>query len=58
MQVDGAAYRAEIAVPQGATVAYKFFVDGQWQLDPRNPTTVPDGLGGYNSLTVADCGPA
>ena len=35
----------------GGTYQYKFIVNGsQWIPDPANPDTVPDGLGGENSV--------
>ncbi len=32
------------------THAYKFVVDGKWIADPKNPETVPDGIGAVNSV--------
>jgi len=29
---------------------YKYIVDGNWQPDPENPNTQPDGYGGVNSV--------
>ena len=57
MQVDGAAFRTELAVPQGTVVRYKFFINGsEWVVDPLNPAREPDGGGGENSVVTADCG--
>lgn len=56
MQIEGSAWRAEIAVPDASRIAYKFFVDGsEWVTDPLNPNKEPDGVGGENSVTVASC---
>lgn len=33
---------------------YKFFVDGKEYLDPNNPDSLPNGLGGYNSILSVD----
>ncbi|MBT3316773.1 hypothetical protein HN388_02230, partial [bacterium] len=45
---DGA-YTITIALTPGSHT-YKFVVDGNWQTDPANSNTEPDGLGGDNSL--------
>jgi hypothetical protein len=43
-------WEASIEVPWGASVQYKFFVDGMtWQTDPSNPKTIVNG-GNTNSL--------
>jgi glycosidase len=56
LQIDGGQWRTSIAVPNGTTVRYKFFVDGTtWVLDPKNPDSEPDGLGSQNSLRTAAC---
>ncbi len=34
---------------------YKFWVDGEWIVDPDNPETVPDCCGGVNSVLVVAC---
>jgi hypothetical protein len=45
------AWTTTLQVPWGASVQYKFFVDGQrWELDPANTQTVPDGAGNTNSI--------
>ncbi len=31
---------------------YKLVLDGQWQLDPANPDSIDNNVGGYNSLKV------
>jgi len=48
---DGGAWSATVPLPWGASVQYKFQVNGapQWIPDPANPDQVPDGLGGENS---------
>ncbi len=33
---------------------YKFFVDGEEILDPKNPSQVPNGLGGFNSVLTIE----
>lgn len=35
---------------------YQVVVDGQWMLDPENPTTVPNGMGGFNSQVEIGAG--
>lgn len=45
------AWNATVPVPWGASVQYKFFVDGQrWVLDPANSQSIPDGRGNTNSI--------
>ena len=57
LQVDGATWRAEIAVPDGQQVQYKFVInEGEWVNDPLNPNTVADSVGGENSVVTAACG--
>ncbi|MHB8420224.1 MAG: alpha-amylase family glycosyl hydrolase [Myxococcales bacterium] len=54
----GGPWTATVPLPWGATVQYKFQVDGQsdWIPDPANPDQVPDGLGGMNSqLSDVSC---
>jgi hypothetical protein len=37
--------------------AYKFLLDGRlWLDDPGNPSKVPDGVGGFNSVIVVQSG--
>jgi 1,4-alpha-glucan branching enzyme len=44
-------WSASLQVPWGATVQYKFFIDGsRWILDPANTQSVPDGKGNTNSI--------
>jgi glycosidase len=57
MQVEGAAWRVEIDLPDAARVKYKFFVNGsEWAIDPYNPEREADGLGGENSVRTVSCG--
>ncbi len=45
-----------VTVPlEPGTYQYKFYVMGKEFIDPENPDSIPNGLGGYNSLiTVPD----
>ena len=57
MQIEGTFFRAEVPAQDGATIRYKFVLNGQdWVLDPSNPNKAADGAGGENSVTVAACG--
>jgi len=57
LQVDGASWRTEIAVPEGQSIQYKFVINGEeWVNDPLNESTAPDSFGGNNSLVIANCG--
>jgi glycosidase len=57
MQVDGANWRTELALPQGQALHYKFVLNGtDWVTDPNNPNIEGDGVGGENSVVTADCG--
>lgn len=48
-------WKRTITLPEG-THQYKFVVDGKWTNDPKNPSTVPDGVGGKNNtITVQPC---
>src|SRR5687768_13346673 len=45
MQIDGARWRASVAVPDGTRIRYKFLLDGtDWVIDPFNPEKEPDGV--------------
>lgn len=45
------AWSATLQLPWGATVQYKYFIDGnRWILDPANTQSVPDGKGNTNSI--------
>jgi len=46
----------DFPLPQG-THQYKLVIDdgGRWIVDPRSPTTVPDGFGGSNSVVELSC---
>jgi glycosidase len=57
MTLGGGAFTASVQVTNGATVHYKYVVDGtQWVEDPANPNREPDGFGGHNSVVTVDCG--
>lgn len=56
LEIDGGRWRTSIKVPNGATVRYKYLVDGTtWVSDPTHPNKEPDGLGAENSLKTAAC---
>ena len=42
-------YFARFLLKKGA-YQYKLIVDGQWILDPENPNTVANDLGGFNNV--------
>ncbi len=44
-----------VDVADDQIITYKLVVDGQWQADPANPRTSPDGFGGGNSVVRVDC---
>jgi len=44
-------WAAMVRLPAGRYV-YKLIVDGKWMADPENPSQVPDGYGGTNSVVV------
>lgn len=51
----GGKWTAEVPVPWNKPVTYKFHIKlknggEKWAEDPANPTTVPDGFGGKNSV--------
>jgi glycosidase len=57
LSIDAGEWRVNVNVPNGATVHYKFFIDGQtYATDPNNPNKQDDGFGGMNSVKVAQCG--
>ncbi len=43
------AYTATVTLPEG-THEYKFVVDGNWQIDPGNPSLTPNGTGSVNNV--------
>ncbi len=50
----GTGWQKAVYIPEG-THAYKFIVDGNWLLDPKNPTTRKDANGIENSfLAIGD----
>ncbi|MBI2395312.1 MAG: hypothetical protein HYV09_37430 [Deltaproteobacteria bacterium] len=50
----GSTWKVTVPVPWAKPVQYKFVVDGStWITDPANPSTAPDGVGGFNSLRTA-----
>jgi 1,4-alpha-glucan branching enzyme len=44
-------YVATFALPAG-THEYKFIVDGNWQIDPENPSLTPNGEGSFNNILL------
>ncbi|MCB9754757.1 MAG: hypothetical protein H6713_32885 [Myxococcales bacterium] len=47
----GATWSVTVEIPWDAQVQYKFVLNGsEWILDPDNPDSIDDGLGGMNSL--------
>jgi 1,4-alpha-glucan branching enzyme len=44
-------WAVSVRLPAGRYL-YKLIVDGKWMPDPDNPTQVPDGYGGTNSVVV------
>jgi len=45
------AYVATFTLPVG-THEYKFIVDGNWQIDPLNPSLIPNGAGSMNNILL------
>lgn len=59
LTIDGGEWRTTLELQNGQRVRYKFFINGtDWVPDPRNPDKEGDGLGGENSVKVAQCGNA
>ena len=50
MTLQSGTWRALVDLPWDEAVQYKLSVDDNWIIDPQNPNTVDDGLGGLNSL--------
>lgn len=48
---NGDTWEIEILLAKGKHV-YKFIVDGNWKIDPLNPDTEDDNLGGKNSVII------
>jgi 1,4-alpha-glucan branching enzyme len=46
-------WRATLKLKPG-TYEYKFYADGQWLEDPKNPDKVPDPYGGNNSVLTVE----
>ncbi len=44
-------YQASVELDPGR-YEYKYFIDGKEILDPANPVTAPNGIGGFNSIIV------
>jgi glycosidase len=45
----------EIKIPlDPGRYEYKFYVDGEELIDPKNPVKVPNGLGDYNSVIIIE----
>jgi len=57
LHIDAGSWRVTIPVPNGATVRYKFFLDGaQYVPDPNNTEEEDDGFGSKNSIKRVACG--
>lgn len=50
MESDGEGNWSKTVVLNPGKYGYKYIVDGNWQPDPDNPRTQPDGYGGVNSM--------
>lgn len=50
MERSAGTWRHEAELPPDARVEYQFIVDGKWMLDPKNPKSVDNGVGGRNSV--------
>ncbi len=50
---DAGLYRVSIKLAKGKH-EYKFVVDGCWQIDPENPSSVVNDFGGLNSVITVD----
>lgn len=48
-RLPGDLFYLSVILPRDARLEYKFLVDGEWALDPWNPTQVDNGIGGKNS---------
>lgn len=58
MTREGDVWMATVAVPYGAPVEFKFFVDGKdWEFDPDQPT-VGEGVNTNNTFAGTTCEPA
>ena len=42
-------FKAALSLPKG-TYEYKFIVNGQWLIDPRNDKSVPNAAGSFNNV--------
>ena len=49
MKNTGGIWQAEILLNPG-TYQYQFVLDGNWILDPNNPDSIDNNIGGFNSL--------
>ncbi len=52
MQFNGNTWETKVLLTPG-NYQYKLVVDDDWILDPGNPDTISNGIGGYNSLLRA-----
>lgn len=48
-RLSGDLFYLSVILPRDARLEYKFLVNGEWTLDPRNPTRMENGIGGKNS---------
>lgn len=57
LTIDGGQWHASVTLPNGSVIQYKFVIDGEdFVVDPDNPVTTDDGLGGLNSVVEVTCG--
>lgn len=50
MTKKGTTWVVSFDVPDASRLEYKFIVDNNWIIDPKNPKTVDNGVGGVNSV--------
>lgn len=54
MEATKLGWEVDVFLPEG-TYTYKFIVDGEWMVDPINPSTRDNGMGSVNSvLTIGE----
>lgn len=52
-KLDNGVYQGVIMLEPG-TYEYKFYIDGSWCIDPRNPNFAPNEMGTLNSVMVVE----
>src|SRR5688500_5283811 len=50
MKSQNGSWTIALTLPEDARIEYKFVVDGNWILDPKNPKKLDNGVGGENSV--------